>query len=174
MGISLLPSMAITMATILAWPQILDTQLAQQLGKFAGLDLDMRLELPMHDIIVSREGHSYTLGGPHKGFSITPEPVQPEKFDSVSLPAHEPSEHEFHGSEEASKSTPLPECEAELPGHMYLVDGKDHHQDGGVLCECSVMSVVVVVKEEGKAESEWQRIRLSFDAPVVLSVVSLE
>jgi hypothetical protein len=174
MGISLLPSMAITMATILAWPQILDTQLAQQLGKFAGLDLDTCLEMPMHDTIVSREGYSYTLGGPADGFSITPEPGQLEKFDSMSLPAHEPSEHEFHGSEEPSKSAPLPECEAELPGHMYLVDGKDHHSDGGCVWECSVMSVVVVVKEEGKAEGEWQRIRLRFDAPVVISGVSLE
>jgi hypothetical protein len=57
---------------------------------------------------------------------------------------------------------------------MYLVDGKDHHSDGGCVWECSVMSVVVVVKEEGKAEGEWQRIRLRFDAPVVISGVSLE
>jgi len=152
MGISLLPSIAIAMATILAWPQISNTQLAQQLlGNFGDFDLDTRLGLPLHEIMIARDGYSYTLGGLDDGLSAMPEPTQPGKCDSISLLAHEPAEYESRGKEEPhNKSSPLPEGEWKmLPGHRYLIDGKDNFDDGWVTeWQCFAVGEEDVVVEE--------------------------
>jgi hypothetical protein len=151
MGISLLPSIAIAMATILAWPQIANTQLAQQLlGSFEGFDLDTGLAMRLYNSMVSREDYNYTLGGLDDGFSAMPEPGQPERADSISLLAHEPAEYESHAREEPSKPSPLPEGEWKmLPGHRYLIDGKDNFDDGWVMeWQCFVGKEEDVVVEE--------------------------
>jgi hypothetical protein len=68
--------------TVFTWPHIFNLDLAQKRGNFKGVDRDTGMELPMHDIRMSRMEYDHTLGGPDDENHVMLEPGQPFKLNS--------------------------------------------------------------------------------------------